>query len=129
MEKAVQKVSAKTKKGAVVEIRNDELAEEHKVVDLSNDENTQIEKPKKKKGFRLFKRKKSSAEPVAMDKNDILAANSITEEGILDGNVSESVQPSLTIASSEDITSTVSQDMTYLDDISEELHELSALKG
>jgi len=129
VDQTAKKVTADKSKKKVVEIRNDELAAEHKVVDLSGDDVIQKDTTKKKKRFSLFKRKKSSAEPVAMDKNDILAANSIADEGILDGAVSESVQPSLTIASSEDITSTVSQDMTYLDDISEELHELSALKG
>jgi len=116
----------------VIEISNIELANEHKFADLANEV---TENPtKKKRGLlRFFKRKKT--EPIEKESipdeviaNDLLAANKIVQEEAKDV-VALDTNTTHMIASGTDFMSNTNTEITYFDDISDELHELSTLEG
>jgi pilus assembly protein CpaC len=111
----------------VVQISNIELQEEHTIKKGTNEE-AQPQKKKKRGFFSFFKRKAATEEEQKESvSNDILAEVAVHEDTV-SVEKKESTE-TLTLATSEDITASVHSAMSYLDDISEELHELSAVKG
>lgn len=123
---------SKVDKSRVIQIENIELQKEHALKEAAREEE-QPDKEKKKKGFFSFFRRKTPSETETekedIARDDILAeATDVKEAVYAESQIGEAVE-TVSIATSEDITESVHSAMSYLDDISEELHEMSAVKG